>query len=52
MFVREVDDPGVLPYLIARHLKRSSWQEQQALLETSQSCERLEKILAYLQAPK
>ena len=51
VFVREVDDPGVLPYLIARHLNLQL-AEQQALLETVNPVERLEKILAYLQAPK
>ncbi len=49
--MKEIDDPGVLPYMIARHLKMEV-AEQQALLESVSPVERLEKILAYLKAVK
>ena len=42
-----IDDPGLLPYVIARHLK-IELAEQQALLECVSQVERLEKILGYL----
>ena len=47
----EIEDPVVLPYLIARHLKIEV-AEQQALLECVSPVERLEKILGYLEAAK
>jgi ATP-dependent Lon protease len=44
-----LEDPGVSPYMIARHLK-IGLAEQQALLECLSPVERLEKILGYLEA--
>jgi len=43
------EDPSILPYVIARHLKIEV-AEQQALLECVSQVERLEKTLAYLEA--
>ena len=48
---RDIEDPGVLPYVIARHLNVEVAQ-QQALLECVSPVERLEKILGYLEAAK
>ncbi|MGH7925244.1 MAG: LON peptidase substrate-binding domain-containing protein [Candidatus Binatus sp.] len=48
---RELEDPGVLPYVIAHHLK-IDLAEQQALLECVSQVERLEKILRCLEAAK
>ena len=45
----QIEDPGVLPYVIARHLNVEIAQ-QQALLECVSPVERLEKILAILKA--
>jgi ATP-dependent Lon protease len=47
----EVENPSILSYRIARHLD-IQLEEQQALLETSTTVERLEKILRYLEAAK
>ena len=47
----EIEDPAVLPYMIARHLT-IDLAEQQALLECVSPVERLEKILAHLEAAK
>jgi ATP-dependent Lon protease len=48
--LREIeDDPSILPYIVARHLKIEV-AEQQALLECVSQVERLEKTLAYLEA--
>lgn len=47
----EIEDPAVLPYVVARHLKIEV-AEQQALLESVSPVERLEKILGYLEAAK
>ena len=47
----EIEDPVVLPYVVARHLKIEV-AEQQALLECVSPVERLEKILGYLEAAK
>lgn len=47
----EIEDPTVLPYVIARHLKMEV-AEQQALLECVNPVERLEEILGYLEAAK
>jgi ATP-dependent Lon protease len=50
--LREIeDDPSILPYIIAHHLKFEV-AEQQALLECGSPLERLEKILGYLEAAK
>ena len=46
---RELEDPGALPYVIARHLNVELAQ-QQALLECVSPVERLEKILGLLKA--
>ena len=46
---RELEDPGALPYVIARHLNVELAQ-QQALLECVSPAERLEKILGLLKA--
>ncbi len=43
------EDPSILPYMIARHLKIKV-AEQQALLECVSPVERLEKMLSYLEA--
>lgn len=48
---RELEDPGALPFVIARHLE-IELAEQQALLECVSPIERLEKILGYLEAAK
>jgi ATP-dependent Lon protease len=45
----EIEDPSILPYIVARHLKIEV-AEQQALLECVSQVERLEKILGYLEA--
>lgn len=47
----EIEDPTVLPYMIARHLTIDV-ADQQALLECVSPVERLEKILGYLEAAK
>jgi len=47
----EIEDPAVLPYVVARHLK-IDLADQQALLECVSPVERLEKILGYLEAAK
>jgi ATP-dependent Lon protease len=47
----EIEDPAVLPYMIARHLTIDV-AGQQALLECVSPVERLEKILGYLEAAK
>lgn len=47
----EVENPSILSYRVARHLD-IQLEEQQALLETSTTVERLEKILRYLEAAK
>jgi ATP-dependent Lon protease len=47
----EVENPSILSYRIARHLD-IQLEEQQSLLETSNSVERLEKILGYLEPAK
>ena len=47
----EVENPSILSYRVARHLD-IQLEEQQALLETSTTVERLEKILGYLEAAK
>jgi ATP-dependent Lon protease len=47
----EIEDPVVLPYVVARHLK-IDLADQQALLECVSPVERLEKILGYLEAAK
>ena len=47
----EIEDPVVLPYVVARHLKIEV-AEQQALLECVSPIERLEKILRYLETAK
>jgi len=49
LFRTEIEDPAVLPYVIARRLKIDLAQ-QQALLECVSPVERLEKILGYLEA--
>jgi hypothetical protein len=46
---KEIEDPGVLPYVIARQLKIDLAQ-QQTLLECVNPVERLEKILAHVEA--
>jgi ATP-dependent Lon protease len=48
---RDIEDPSVLPYVIARHLNIDLAQ-QQALLECVSPVERLEKILGFLEAAK
>jgi len=48
---RELEDPGTLPYVLARHLQ-IELPEQQALLECVSPIERLEKILAHMEAAK
>ena len=47
----EIEDPAVLPYMIAHRLT-IDLAEQQALLECLSPVERLEKILGYLEAAK
>jgi ATP-dependent Lon protease len=47
--IEAIDDPSILSDKIARHLN-VQLTEQQALLESVSPVERLEKILAYLQA--
>jgi ATP-dependent Lon protease len=47
----EVENPSILSYRVARHLD-IQLEEQQALLETSTTVERLEKILGYLEPAK
>ncbi len=47
----EVEDPAVFSFVIAHHLKIEV-AEQQALLESANPIERLEKILGYLEAAK
>jgi ATP-dependent Lon protease len=47
----EIEDPAVLPYMIARHLT-IDLAEQQALLECVNPVERLERVLGYLEAAK
>jgi ATP-dependent Lon protease len=48
--MREIDeDPSILPYVVARHLK-IEFARQQALLECVSQLERLEKILGHLKA--
>jgi ATP-dependent Lon protease len=47
----EVENASILSYRVARHLD-IQLEEQQALLETSTTVERLEKILGYLGAAK
>ncbi len=47
----EVENPSIVSYRIARHLDIQV-EEQQGLLEISNSVERLEKILGYLEAAK
>jgi ATP-dependent Lon protease len=47
----EIEDPDVLPYVVARHLKIEV-AEQQALLECVNPVERLERVLRYLEAAK
>ena len=48
VLVRELEDPGILPYMVARHLN-IELAEQQALLETVNPVERLERILGHLE---
>lgn len=47
--IEEDQDPSILPYVIARHLKIEV-AEQQALLECVSPVDRLEKMLGYLEA--
>ncbi len=47
----EIEDPAVLPFVIAHHLT-IDLADQQALLECPSPIKRLEKILGYLEAAK
>ena len=47
----ELENPSIVSYRVARHLD-IQLEQQQALLETSNPIERLEKILSYLEPAK